>query len=77
MSSVIRARFRTHEAAFRVFRLLERHVNVELGGPDLDGNGSGYPWVLTIVIATSAQQALVIGTVGRHGGVTFQEGDIE
>lgn len=65
----LQARFGTHERAMQVYRLLESHAHVEL--PERDAEGP-YPWTLAITFAPG-QQALVIGTVGRYGGVTFDE----
>lgn len=68
------ARFRTHEAAMRVYRMLEDQVSVEM--PELDGQGArGYAWVMGISF-TPGQRALVIGTVGRYDGVTFDSATI-
>ncbi len=68
--TVIRARFRTHERAMQAYRVLEAAMTVELPVREDD---SGYPWTVTIVLAHPVQQGLVVGTVRRFDGVTFQE----
>ena len=66
----IRARFRTHEKAMQVYRLLEPVVG-NLDPPERTDD-SGWPWVLVISF-TEMQQEVVLSTVRLHEGVTFQE----
>lgn len=68
--SEIRARFRTHERAMQVYRLLEPIVEITL--PER-ADDSGRPWTMVIVLANRSQQEIVLRTVREHDGVTFQE----
>lgn len=68
--TTILARFRTHELAMRAYFELELSAQVSL--PALEESSDGRPWVMTIAY-TEAQQPQVLATVGRYGGVTFQE----
>lgn len=70
--TTILARFRTHELAMRAYFELELAVHPSL--PELEDSGDGRPWTMAISFG-EAQQPLVLATVGRYGGVTFQEGD--
>lgn len=67
--TTILARFRTHELAMRAYFALELAVHVTMPQQD---PGSDRPWLMAISFG-EAQQPLVLATVGRYGGVTFQE----
>lgn len=71
MNTIV-ARFRTNARAVRAYFELELVAKLTL--PELNRDSPAYPWEM-IITYSEAQQPLVLATVGRYGGVTFQEGD--
>ena len=66
----VRARFKTHERAARVYEALEPYVHPDL--PVHDDADPGHPWLLVIAY-TSGQQALVLASIYMFGGVTWSK----